>query len=52
MVTPLRLKTADEREELRGLLAGQIGSGLIEDKEPCATCRGASGRNQLLLADG
>ena len=52
MVTPLRLETTYEREELCGFLAGQIGCGFIEDEEPCATRRGASGRNQLLLADG
>ena len=48
----LGLETTYQREELCGLLTRQVGCGFIEDEEPCATRRGASGRNQLLLADG
>ena len=48
----LGLQTTNQREELRSLLAGEIGRRFVEDQEACAASRGAGGRHQLLLADG
>ena len=48
----LGLETTYQREELCGFLTRQVGCGFIEDEEPRATRRSASGGNQLLLADG
>ena len=52
MVTPCALQAADQREQLRRFLAGEIGGRLVEDQELGAAPRGARGRHQLLLADG
>ena len=52
MVTPSRLQPADQREQLGGFLAGEVGGRLVEDQEFRAAHRGAGGGDQLLLADG
>ena len=45
------LQPADEPEELRRFLAGQIGGRLVENQELRAAHRRARRRDQLLLAD-
>ena len=48
----LALQPADQREELVGFGAGQVGRRLVEDQELRAAHGGAGGRDELLLADG
>jgi hypothetical protein len=49
---PFALQAADQLEQLRRFLAGQIGGRLVEDQELGAAHRGTRGCDQLLLADG